>query len=237
MSRGKRDISVEEEQFIEDSLKVSSYEDKILDAFMSGSTNPNIHVPDFSTNKPMRKSASGFGVDHTTSNEGGSLFSMFDHPMFKTAGHELPEGEMPTPQTVPAGIPAQKYLSSNQIIAIKKYPALIDLLGTEQGDFIVKEIAAKVNQMSIQKIAENSKAVNSLCQGCVADKQNVKAFFVNETETKVCVITASGTFRGDEVFYYNFEKDNAQILRKNGEDYDNVTSSFNMIHEAKEKGE
>jgi len=115
-------------------------------------------------------------------------------------------------------------------------PALVELLGTDIGDILSREILAKLNSLVAVKIGANTRKIHSSAKSCVADKQNLKQYFVAPNEDWVCVVTASGPFRGDEAFHYNRDKDNVSVLRLDDQDeYSNVTDAFNVIHEFVEK--
>ena len=126
-------------------------------------------------------------------------------------------------------------LSSNQVKALQKYPALIDVLGSDEGEKIVKEIAAKVTSLVVEKIGANTKQVNKFATSCIADRQNIKQYFVGENEEWACCVTASGPFRGDESIWFDPETDKAAILRASKDDYVNVSEGFNVIHEFAKK--
>lgn len=122
-------------------------------------------------------------------------------------------------------------LSTNQSLAVQKYPALIELLGSPSGEKIVKTILADLNKILCVKIGENSKVISKYAKVCENDRQNIKQYFAGDDNQWVCVVTASGPFRGDEAIYFDPEKDQASILRQDGEDYENITGQFNIIHE------
>ena len=126
-------------------------------------------------------------------------------------------------------------LSENQVAALKKYPALIEVLGSSDGDKLVKEIVCKVNELMVEKIGANSQAASKFAKSCQVDRQNIKQFFVGENEDWVCCVTASGPFRGDEAIYYDPDKDKSAILRIVKDDFANVTGEFNVIHEFAKK--
>lgn len=237
----------EEDKLLEDeiknSLKVSSYVPEIFKK-LQGSPLPKNMVPDFSD-----------GKNKSFSNETSSLFSI-EESMFDTAASSLgTEGVISamsdawngdSPYTVKlassspnpvAKIPQKtsKTLSARQYLAVQKYPALIELLGSEDGDAIVNNILSKVNEIMVEKISKNSREISKNAQACVSEKQNIKQYFVGDNDEWVCVLTASGAFRGDEAFYYDKEKDDARIMRIVNGDYQDVTPQFNLIHELAEK--
>ncbi len=228
------------------SLSVSSYADQIIDKIYNGKEiDPNA-VPNYGT-----------GSSAVGGNETGSLFSIYDDAnMLKTASRLgnlgissilTPPGETPSVPAVPQvpqspAVPQvpqstqvpqkpQFKLSSNQFHAIKKYPALIEFLGTDKAESLVNEIAAKVNKYMIERVGYNSREVSKYAQSCTADRRNIKQYFVGENEEWACVVTASGPFRGDEAILYKPDTDKSFILRKVNDDYENITEQFNIIHE------
>lgn len=253
MSQNRQPLDRQTKEEIDKSLKVSSYVDDIYNAITNKTQVKTGIVPDLSPNQTASRSKGG--GESMLSNEGGFLFSKEERQdhiyktalstlgakgMLSIASSELNENQdeyMPSHEVVQQPeLRRQNILSQNQIIALKKYPALVDLLGTDEGDNIVKDILAKVNERLVVKIASNSTEVNpTQCKGCITEKQNIKTFFVPTDEKWVCVVTANGPFRGDEAILYSPEKDNSQILRKVNDDYENVTHLFNIIHELKEK--
>lgn len=216
MRSNKQDMTNEEVQELKDSLKVSSYAPAIFDAITTGQSVEKGLVPNYGDPTAQM---SGLG------NESQSLFSVVDF-MPEVEGIEKSAAAMPP-------VPSKNVfkISKNQTTALKKYPALIDLLGTPKGEELVKEIAAKVNQLSIVQIEANSKEACKYAKSCVSDKQNISCYFVGDNEAWACRVIASGPFRGDEAFYYDQAKDKALILRKKDEDYENVTAEFNVVHE------
>lgn len=245
MARNKytpQDRELEKE--ITASLKVSSYLDNIIDNLYEGKEIKNV-VPDYSDG--MNK--------QSTSNESSSLFSLdpkSSDALFDVAADVVgPNGmaaamtnvwaqDTPTPYTTkvassspsPAVSSNRKVgISARQYTALQKYPALIEILGSEEGDKIAQSILYKVNEVMVDKISANSQEINKHAQTCKADRHNIKQYFVGDDDEWVCVITASGPFRGDEAFYYDKEKDDARILRKVDGEYADVTPHFNMIHE------
>lgn len=224
------------EQAFKKSISVSSYADEIIDKIYNNKEIPKNMVPDYSD---------GMGqVSH--GNESTSLFRLDDDMMFATAASTMgvnglsavlgatQDMTMPQPQnqpSIPMPSKPQFKISQNQYTALKKYPALVEFLGSEGGASLVKEIAAKVNEHMISKIGENSKEISKYAQVCVSDRQNIKQYFAGENKEWVCVVTASGPFRGDEAFFYKPENDESYILRKANDDYEDVTKLFNVIHE------
>lgn len=126
-----------------------------------------------------------------------------------------------------------QYISPRQAQALAKFPALIEFLGMDEGEEIANEIAAKVNEMMVVKIGKNAKSLSKYAQTCVADKQNLKQYYVGPDQSWACEVIASGPFRGDEVLFYDPEQDKSFVLRgKNNQD---VSSDFNLIHQYAEQ--
>ena len=224
------------EQF-DASLKVSSYTDQILDKLYNNKDIPKGMVPDLSTP----------GVKNAYSNEGSMLVTA---DLFQTAASALgPTGlvsamgaEAPmlkTASKTPINVPAKPRLniSSNQLNALKRYPALVEFLGGAEGEKLANQILLSVNVTLAEKISQNTKDVNKYAQSCEAQKQNIKAYFIGDNEAWVCCVIASGPFRGDEAFYYKPSEDRAYILRKVGTDYEDISSQFNLVHELAKKDE
>lgn len=232
------------EQDIKKSLSITSYFDQMIDKIETGQDIQPGHVPNF-----------GDGGASAGANESQSLYHLDSDTMYKTAASaiggqgmstalsndaavESLHAPQPTPQpAVHQASKSQVKISRNQLTAIQKYPALIEFLGSEGGVVLVKEIAAKVNDFMIDKIGQNSKEISKFAQVCKADRQNIKQYFAGKDKEWVCVVTASGPFRGDEAFLYKQESDQAFILRKVNDDYVNVTNEFNMIHEFANRGD
>lgn len=144
-------------------------------------------------------------------------------------GEQMPMGEQLLPENL-------QYISPRQASALAKFPALIEFLGMDEGEEIAKEIAAKVNTMMVVKIGKNAKGISEYAQSCVADKQNLKQFYVGPDKQWVCEVIASGPFRGDEALYYDPEQEKSFVLR--GKSNTDVSSDFNLIHQyAEQKAE
>lgn len=224
---------------VQKSLSVTSYFDEILDkVYNDKDIDPNI-VPDFG-----EETSKGSGFI----NESDSPYRLDTTAIFHTAAKALgPDGmssalDATVPQVSTSNIsqpnvplPPKRILSDNQIKALKKYPALIEFLGGEQGEAIVKEILGKVNKLMIESIGKNTKEISKHAQVCVAERQNIKQYFAGENNEWVCVVIASGPFRGDEAFLYKVAEDKSYILRKKGDDYEDASSAFNLVHEFAKK--
>lgn len=238
----KRRQMAEDRQFqkeFEDSLKVSSYAGQILEALQTGQEIQQGMVPDM-----------GDGTNQSVSNEGQSLFSIDpgknDH-LFQTAAASLGISGLKTvsadasqaPQKTSPQAPQkpQLRLSQNQLRALKKYPSLVDFLGSEKGDQIAKNVVSQVNHILVKKIESNTKAVHKNVYAVEASGQNMKAYFMGKDNEWVCCVIASGPFRGDEVIFYKDAEDKSYILRKIGDDWTNVSDNFNVIHEFARQGD
>jgi hypothetical protein len=248
MARGRRRYSEDrdfQEQW-EASLKVSSYADKVLEAMQSGSDVPEGIVPDFSD------PSSGISSE----NESSSLFSMDPRRndyMFQTAAAAIglqkienatdakPMQKTAQTQTQTQAAPnrPQLKLSQNQLRALKKFPALVEFLGGENGDQIAKTILSQVNRLVVKKIEANTKAVHKSAHACEVAGQNIKTYFVGNDGNGqwVCCVIASGPFRGDEAIFYKAAEDKAYVIRKRGDDWANVTGDFNVVHEFAREGD
>lgn len=233
----------------EDSLRVSSYADKILEAMQSGQNVQEGIVPNYS----------GGAAASNVDNESNTLFSIDPNKndyLFQTAAASLGVGGLKTasdPRQAQAQAPAEKTaqaqpqspprpqlkLSQNQLKALKKYPALIEFLGSNKGDQIAKNVVAQVNQLLVAKVAENTKQAHKSAHAVEASGQNMKAYFVGDDDEGkwVCCAIASGPFRGDEAIYYKASEDKSYVLRKSGEDWKNVTPDFNVVHEFAREGD
>lgn len=229
------------EKQIEDSLKVSSYIDQVYNQLENKVPIPSNIVPDYSD--PYKKSNKG----SSTANESNSLYNL---DIFSVSADVLEkagqlEQSLPYETKVASNNPVvgvkkrpndrKISLSSRQQKAIQKYPALIEILGSDDGEKIVQDIVCKINELMVDKIAENSREINKNAQKCKSEKHNIKQYYVGDDDEWICTVVASGPFRGDEAFHYDKNKDVARILRKVIEDnnvgYKDVTSQFNIIHE------
>lgn len=144
---------------------------------------------------------------------------------------ENEEMEKGMTKTASKKVGSETKISRLQYVACQKFPALINFLGSEDGEKIAKEIMAKVNVIMVEKLGENAKQLSKFAHSCKADKQNIKQFYVGENEEWACQVIASGPFRGDEAIFYDREHDISAVLRKNRDDWDNVSDLFNIIHE------
>ena len=227
------------QQEIEDSYKVSSYANKIAEAMETGMPiDPKeMGVPDYA--KPAQPEPIHMNMMGLFSSAAGTLDDkgieraladthaprVSDQSTFeKTASNQ--------PAPVASTEPSFK-ASKNQVKALQKYPSLIEFLGQDEyGEKIAEKILADLRSFMIEKLGENAKLASKFATVCVVDKHNIKQFF--QGEDWLCKITASGPFRGDETIYYSRDHDKAVILRKNGEEFYDVSSGFNMIAESRE---
>jgi len=244
MAKHKRSSDSEEIKIIEDSLKVSSYTDDIFDALQTGQDVKKGIVPN------LQSKTAGSSM---STNEGNSLFAIDDNALFDISSSALGNNGVKTAaQTVPieslsqvsntdvsvsgSNVPKHRIsLSANQQRAIKKYPALLEILGSKEGEIIVSDILLKMNAIVTKKVGSNSKKINKYAQICVADRRNLKQYF--RGEGWVCCVTASGPFQGTEAIHFKPDTDQSFILRQRGDDYTNVTSEFNIIHDFGETSE
>lgn len=231
----KKSHDPELEQIVNKSLKVSSYIDQIYDKLYEHKDIQPDMVPNFNPDA---------GMQGGLSNESGSLFGMFDDSQsLKTVLGAIDMDITTVLESSPSAptVQSQKQsknaikISQNQLKALQKYPSLVELLGTDQGTLLVKDLVEKLNVSLISQIEDNTKEISKFAQVCVTEKHNIKHYFVGENQEWVCVVTASGPFRGTEAFLYNPDADKAYILRKHNDDYQDVSAEFNIIHESEEK--
>ena len=123
------------------------------------------------------------------------------------------------------------HISQRQWTAIQKYPALIEFLGSDFGDKIATEVAAKANVLMIDALNKNAKQLSKHAYTCESAGKNIKQYFVNKECNWICQVIANGPFRGDEAIYYDPDADKSSILRRRGDNYDDVSGDFNIIHE------
>jgi hypothetical protein len=241
------------EKEIQDSLKVSSYKDAILDAILNKKgKNFKVEVPQY-----------GNGPASSTNNESNSLFSMDPrnndymaavaaaalgdrgvaaalsaNPSLTRYASNLPEDAITdqqlleqAQQQMQAPSQPQHAVSGRQWRAIQKYPALVEFLGTDDAEPIVRHIAEKVNELLVIKIGQNSKGVSKFAEACIAERHNIKQFFVGPDKQWVCCVIASGPFRGDEAIYFDQERGKAFVIRQIGKQYEDVSDKFDIVHE------
>lgn len=231
-----------EAQEIRESLKVSNiFAQKVLQNMGEGGSGGD--VDDAETKLDGRNNSD---LAHMGANEG---YSPFHLDLFKTAATAIGADRLASAMaSAPSHEPAQAtkstktsssepqyFVSKNQFKAIQKFPSLVEYLGTVEGDKIAKAMLTEVNKRIADKIGENSKTINEHARVCVAERHNLKQYY--QGPDWVCVITASGPFKGDEAFFYDQESGSVYIVRKFGEKYDNVTREFNVIHEYAEKSQ
>ena len=237
MARNKHDAALKKE--IEDSLKVSSYLDNVVDQATGGPQISEGMVPDFSDNP--RTATGGMRQEASTSNESSLVpgVIMATDALFQATAnamdiHQAPmtETEMTKQASTTSSPPPPEHsISKKQWVAIQKYPALVETLGGPMGEQLVSEILVKVNTLMIKRLEKNAKAISKFAQVCVADKQNMKQYYAGENKEWVCQVIASGPFRGDEVLYFDKEKDKSMIIRPADQGYEKVNQGFNVVHE------
>ena len=250
MSHGRRTSSAEdrlEEKAITDTLKVSSYLDEVLESIHTGAR-PKVNVPNYRKPTPgealsqVASEAGGINMDFdavysasaATLGDQNTQRAMED--AYPTSMEKTATFQGNTDPMVPNVPSAPRFtISRHQAIAIKKFPALIEFLGGEEGEIIANVVNEKMNVILADRIQKNSYEANECALGCKADKQNLKQYFGGKVGDKdwLCIITASGPFRGDEAIYYGFEKKIACDLRKSQMDdngkYRDVGADFNII--------
>jgi len=130
-------------------------------------------------------------------------------------------------------------MSNNQIKAMKKYPALIEMLGSDNslGDQIASDILVKLNEHIVEGLQKNAQSISKDALICESDEHNFKQYFGGiDEETNMkwgCVVLASGPFRGDEAIHFSQQHKQAKIYRlvdtPDRLHLDDVTSQFNVI--------
>jgi len=123
-------------------------------------------------------------------------------------------------------------ITVRQYNAIRKYPDVIEFLGTNLGEPIVKKIVPEITKVLASIIGNNSMQVSKTAAACVADNKNLKQYF--KGDGWLCCVTARGPFTGAEAFDYDKETDNARILRSDGQKITDVTALFNVITDGRE---
>ncbi len=122
-------------------------------------------------------------------------------------------------------------ISSRQYVAIQKFPALVEFLGSDHGEQLAASLAEKVSSLMVTSIGDNAKKLSKFAHSCTVDKQNIKQYFVGENKSWACQVIANGPFRGDEAIYYNETEDKSYVLRLKGQQYEDVSQDFNVVHE------
>ena len=161
-----------EVQEIENSLQVSSYLAKVLEAIHTGAA-PRVDVPNYRAGaidpRGGNNETTGFSMD----------FSGLSETLPEDQRSAEPENQGKTasqPPQMPSG--PRITISKNQAQAIKKYPALIEFLGQDIGTKIAKEISSRIHIIIAEKINENSREANDKAILCEADRHNLKQYFV-----------------------------------------------------------
>lgn len=211
------------EQQVRESTRVSSYIDNIYDALKTGDMNSvKGMVPDYASPSPYKK-GSGMELNET----GG--FSM-DLSMFSAPEETGNEPNVPAENKKKASHKnPDTVVTANQFRAIKKYPQIVEFLGTENGNKLASKILGEVNTIIADKIEKNTQLVNEHAKNCIAHKQYLHQFF--QGSGWGCKVTASGPFRGNEAFFFKEDEDKAFVLRRSGERYIDVSEDFNIVHD------
>lgn len=245
---------------IEKDLKVSSRIDEIYDKLANGTPIPTrVGMP--ITNEYSRwgefGDGSGYMGRNASESPGGGLPAPESHHMDMDETLQLalaalgpekakeilgqtqgPANESLIPKKGKYAAPPVELgpqISKRQWTAIQKFPALIEFLGTSDGEKIARHIAGEMTSLVVDKVGENSRSLSKFAKDCTMEKSNVRQYF--KGETWVCRITANGPFRGDEYIYYDKNRDIPKILRRVSEKrYTNVSGEFNIIHEFSEIG-
>lgn len=221
------------------STKVSSYLDGVYEAITTGDISAaKAQVPNYGTGRtqnssfahetggiPMNMqglflaSANALGEDGISHAMQNTLQAREQgDPTFKNAA----QGQQNMPR-------AAARISENQFRAIKKYPSVVEFLGTEYGAKIANQIFSEMNTLLADQIQKNTQLVHDNAKMCVAQKQYLHHFF--QGTGWACKVTANGPFRGDEAFYYKEDEDKCFILRRIGSRYEDVSREFNITHD------
>lgn len=230
---------------IEDSLKTSNNLMGVVEALQTGNMDAaKGYVPNYKS--PTAAEAMG-GLAHETGGLSMDMQSLFTNSQqilgedgtaqaasqaypnanqnFQKTAQSQPQNQAQMPQVQPG-----YKVSQNQFNAIRKFPALVEFLGTENGDKIAQRILSDMNTLVVDQIEKNSKLIDDNARMCIAKKQNIHQFF--QGEGWVCQVTASGPFTGNEAIYYHSESDKSYVLRNyGGTKYRDVTDSFNVVHD------
>lgn len=130
------------------------------------------------------------------------------------------------------------HISKKQVEAIKKFPALVEFLGSEEGEIIARKIADELVSKVADRVGANSKSIDDRARFCLANGRNIKQIF--DGDKFLHMVIASGPFTGNEAILHNQKTDMVNIVRLSaGEDGNvkqtDVTKLFNVIVEAEEK--
>lgn len=234
----------EEEQAIRDSLKVSSYLDKVYESIHTGAA-PKVSVPNYKEPTPGEIFSEIASEGQGLSMDFNSVTASMSDEQIKTAmvdahperqdGHKTFSSHVASPSIDNR---PRFTISRNQAMALKTYPTLVEFLGRPEGQKVAKRIAGDMNVLMAELISANSKEANDCAKICKAEKQNLRQYF--QGKDWICIVTASGPFRGDEAIYYSRDKDVACVLRRSEDEgevhYSDISDQFNIIYEA-ERGE
>lgn len=253
MSNNRRTLTQEDrmlENEIQRSTRVSSYLDNVFEALNTGNLEAaKANVPDYSDGRARQYRRGQGGGGGGLSHESGGL-SMDMEGLFQSSADALGErgvssamsDAMPAradgqatfsgsaqPKTAQQAPRAGAMVSENQFRAIRKYPQIVEFLGTERGTKVANKILGEINTLIADQIEKNSQLVNEHAVACVAQKQYLHQFF--KGEGWACKVTASGPFRGNEAFFFQQDEDKSFILRRVGDRYTDVSSEFNIVHD------
>lgn len=233
---GREDRALQQE--IDRSTRVSSYLDGVYEAVTTGNKDAaRSQVPNYGT-----------GQSRSYSHETGGI-SMDMDGVFAASAEALGEegvenamqgafsrtGQQTFNQTRTAQNQQQMQpragtmVSEAQYRAIKKYPQIVEFLGSEQGAKVANKILADINLVLAERIEKNTQLVHDNAKNCLAQKQYLHQFF--QGAGWVCKVTASGPFRGNEAFYFKEDEDKSFILRRSADRYVDVSGEFNIVHD------
>lgn len=234
---------LEQEQF-DEQFKIGSSLDTFFDAVTKGTTENQVGLAS-EDNDVYRMDFNGlFDQSANMLNEGQIKYAMAnafpgEGRVDKTFGPSIPMNNSPQVQSPvrTASSGPKLSISTNQANALQKFPSLIEFLGREDGEVIAKKVMAEINVKLAKSIQQNSQSICKTATICVAERSNIKQFF--EGDNWVCLVTASGPFRGDEHFLYNESTESAKIIRISSAEEESkqidVTNQFNVIFEVGEK--
>lgn len=213
------------EQEVRASLNVDK--DALLDSILTGK--PIESKPSYGPQGGANEGTTLFpmDVDYMVSAvaEGGFAAAVQNNPeMLEKLGSNVGPTTTKPEKNVPK-------ISARQFTAIKKFPALIEFLGSEHGDKIASKIASEVTSIIIEVVGKNAQKISKFARTCVADKNNIKQYYAASDNSWVCKVVANGPFRGDEAILYDPEHDVSMVVRLKDKQYENISEYFNIIHE------
>ena len=234
-----RSIRTREDAQFEQEFKeaTSVNKDALLDNILTGAPIPAAGKSGGGSGGFSNESAMLPGTSMGATDNSGVFNAMYKTATGIASLHENPEllesavAEMSTDTPPQVSDQPQYKISSRQLYACQKFPALVSFLGTDQGEKLAATFAEKVNELLVERLAENAKSLSKFAHSCEADKQNIRQFYKGEDNQWVCKVVANGPFRGDEAIYYNEKKDKSYVLRLRDKEYEDVSPDFNIIHE------